>query len=440
MELDPEALGWGIVGVGLLPADRRMIDSLAPQDGLYTLIEREGADETVRVIGSLARLIFAGETSAELLAALDDPALRILSLTVTENGYCLDPATKRLNPSTSSSEPTRDTRAAAQRHRRDRRGAEAPAPCRDGAVHRAELRQHPGNGAVLRHAVLALAACQDDKPGLPTGSPKRSASRAPWSTASRRSRPQPTSRGLRPAWPCRPLAGRLRDLHPMGHRGPLPARAAGLGEGRRAVRRRRRALRVHEAPAPQREPSRRFGTRPARRLCDDRRGDGRSADRGRHEGPDGTRDGPDAAACAGYRTAAYKRTLVDRFANPAIRDTVDRVNADAPLNVLLDPIRSRLAQANLDFLALALAAWLRRVRGEDERGATIPVRHPLAELLAPRPSRGPDPGPLLGIRPLFGELGADARFSSSPSGTGFTAYTASASRRRSTKLPVVAPS
>ncbi|MFL5151136.1 MAG: mannitol dehydrogenase family protein, partial [Microvirga sp.] len=98
MERDPEALGWGIVGAVLLPPDRRMIESLAPQDGLYTLIEREGAEEHVRVIGSLARVVFAGESSAELLDVLDDGAIRIVSLTVTENGYCLDPATKRLNP------------------------------------------------------------------------------------------------------------------------------------------------------------------------------------------------------------------------------------------------------------------------------------------------------------------------------------------------------
>lgn len=57
MERDPEALGWGIVGAVLLPSDRRMIESLAPQDGLYTLIEREGAEEQVRVIGSLARVV-----------------------------------------------------------------------------------------------------------------------------------------------------------------------------------------------------------------------------------------------------------------------------------------------------------------------------------------------------------------------------------------------
>src|SRR3954454_25249002 len=44
MERGAEALGWGIVGAVLLPSDRRMIESVARQDGLYTLIEREGAD------------------------------------------------------------------------------------------------------------------------------------------------------------------------------------------------------------------------------------------------------------------------------------------------------------------------------------------------------------------------------------------------------------
>ena len=55
MERRPDALGFGIVGAGLLPADRRMRDSLAPQDGLYTLVERSGAEEErVTVVGSLA--------------------------------------------------------------------------------------------------------------------------------------------------------------------------------------------------------------------------------------------------------------------------------------------------------------------------------------------------------------------------------------------------
>ena len=45
MQMEPEALGWGIVGAGLLPADVRMRDALAPQDGLYALVERSGAEE-----------------------------------------------------------------------------------------------------------------------------------------------------------------------------------------------------------------------------------------------------------------------------------------------------------------------------------------------------------------------------------------------------------
>ena len=64
MEQAEEALGWGIVGAGLLPADRKMRDSLQPQDNLYTLVERSATQETVTVIASLAGVVFAGESSA----------------------------------------------------------------------------------------------------------------------------------------------------------------------------------------------------------------------------------------------------------------------------------------------------------------------------------------------------------------------------------------
>ena len=184
MERDPEALGWGIVGAVLLPADRRMIESLAPQDGLYTLIEREGAEEHVRVIGSLARVVFAGESSAELLDVLDDGAIRIVSLTVTENGYCLDPATKRLNPGH-------------ELIRADLATPERPRSAIGVIVEALRRRRDAGllpftvlscdniqaNGSVLREAVLAHAACGVRRGTSPAGSPTRSASRARWSIA-----------------------------------------------------------------------------------------------------------------------------------------------------------------------------------------------------------------------------------------------------------------
>jgi mannitol-1-phosphate/altronate dehydrogenase len=113
----------------------------------------------------------------------------------------------------------------------------------------------------------------------------------------------------------------------------------------------------------------------------------------------------------GVDLPAYKATLIERFANPAIRDTVDRVNADAPVGYLLDPIRDRLAAGrSIDRLGLAVAAWIRRMRGVDEAGAPIEVRHPLAaELKARAIAGGPDPRPVLGLTALFGDLGHDPR-------------------------------
>ena len=121
--------------------------------------------------------------------------------------------------------------------------------------------------------------------------------------------------------------------------------------------------------------------------------------------------GPTLPAIPGIDLARYKATLIERFANPAIKDTVERVNTDAPLNILVDPIRDRLrAGAPVELLGLALAAWLRRVRGEDETGGPIDVRHPLAALLREKAMEGgADPRPLLGIKALFGETGADPK-------------------------------
>jgi mannitol 2-dehydrogenase len=121
--------------------------------------------------------------------------------------------------------------------------------------------------------------------------------------------------------------------------------------------------------------------------------------------------GPTLPPISGVDLKSYKATLIERFANPAIRDTVERVNTDAPVGYLLDPIRDRLRDdLSIDLLSLALAAWMRRVRGVDESGAPIDVRHPLAaELRARAIEGGPDPRPLLGLTALFGDLGQDRR-------------------------------
>jgi fructuronate reductase len=84
---------WGIVGVCPRRPDIR--DSLAPQDGLYTLLERGGAAPP-RVIGCVTRVLLATETPHAAIDLIADPATRIVSLTVTEKGYGHDPASGRL--------------------------------------------------------------------------------------------------------------------------------------------------------------------------------------------------------------------------------------------------------------------------------------------------------------------------------------------------------
>jgi mannitol 2-dehydrogenase len=411
MERRPDMLGFGIVGAGLLPSDRRMHDSLAPQDNLYTLVERSFDAETVTVVGSLAAVVFAGESSAALLDAIDQPDIRIVSLTVTENGYCLDRATKRLDPMhplirADLARPATPSSAIGiivetYRRRRDSGAAPFTAMSCDNIQH---------NGRVLRDAVIALAGLRD--PGL-----------ADWITQNAsfpssmvdRITPVTTDAdiagltgrtGIVDRWPVfaetftqwviedRFPAGRpaweevgaqfVDDVAPyefMKLRLLNASHLAVSGMGRLAG-----YVTVDEAMA---DP---LITRFMTALMD-------------------RETGPTLLPVPGIDLQRYKATLVERFANPKIKDTVERVNTDAPLNVLVDPIRDRLkAGEPVELLGLALAAWLRRVRGEDEQGKPIDIRHPLAELLRERAVEGgPDPRPLLGIAQLFGGMGADPR-------------------------------
>src|SRR3569623_1429996 len=162
MHRDGDAPGWGIVGAGLLPSDRRIIDALASQDGLYTLVERQGDEERIGVIATIPQVIFAGKDSAALIEAIERPEIRIVSLTVTEHGYCLNRATRRLDPmhpviAAALAAPPRPPRAigtiveALRRRRAAGRPAFTAMSC-DNIQH---------NGAVLKGAVLDYAALID---------------------------------------------------------------------------------------------------------------------------------------------------------------------------------------------------------------------------------------------------------------------------------------
>ncbi|MGV3579959.1 mannitol dehydrogenase family protein [Brevundimonas sp.] len=83
-------LRWGILGVSLRSPGVR--DQLNPQDGLYSVVVRDGVADRTRIIGAVQGVLVAPEDPAAVVAAMASPDIHIVSLTVTEKGYRLDPA------------------------------------------------------------------------------------------------------------------------------------------------------------------------------------------------------------------------------------------------------------------------------------------------------------------------------------------------------------
>ncbi|MDT5278823.1 MAG: mannitol 2-dehydrogenase, partial [Mycobacterium sp.] len=82
---------WGICGVGVLPSDRKMADVMAAQDGLYTLVlENPDGGRDARVIGSIVDYRYAPDDPEGVVELLAAPSTRIISLTITEGGYNID--------------------------------------------------------------------------------------------------------------------------------------------------------------------------------------------------------------------------------------------------------------------------------------------------------------------------------------------------------------
>lgn len=151
---------WAIVGASLRSATAA--EALNPQDGLYSLTIKGPSGSRSRIVSSLLEVIDASVGSEALLQRMADPDIRIVSLTITEKGYCIDPATGRLD-----------------RHHRDiAADLETPGkPCSAIGIIVEALRRRkassagpftvlccdnlPENGPVTRNAVLDMAGLQD---------------------------------------------------------------------------------------------------------------------------------------------------------------------------------------------------------------------------------------------------------------------------------------
>jgi fructuronate reductase len=390
---------WGITGASLRsPATR---DALAPQDGLYVLNLRGEAD-AYAVIGSIGRVLVAPEDPAVLLAAMAHPAVRIISLTVTEKAYCLDPATGTLDeahpdirhdlahPHTPRSAPGFLVAALARR-----RAAGLPPPtvlCCDNL---------PRNGATLHRLLVRLGAQAD--PGLgawiegETACPDTMVDRiVPATTDADRARVA-AALGMEDAWPvvAEPfLQWVIQDRFTAGRPDYEAYGATMVSDVAPFEAMKLRMLNAaHSAIA----------------YLGLLAGDATVADAVRNPGLAAFVRGlmRDAAQTLsvppGMDAAGYGQALMARFANPALRHLTAQIAMDGSQKLpprLLDAMRDRLDQGlPVARHAMAVAAWMQHV------AASPALQDPQAETLA-RAVRGGGPAALLDVAAVFGDLAA----------------------------------
>lgn len=157
-----QALDWAIVGAGVRPPDADMRARLLAQDCLTTLIELDPAGRSAEVTGGMIDYAAVAEGNAPLIAAMTQPGIRIVSLTVTEGGYFVDPVTGGFASGHDdirhdAANPKRPRTAfgailAALRQRRDAGTGPFTALSCDNLQ---------GNGDILRQTVLGLAGMSD---------------------------------------------------------------------------------------------------------------------------------------------------------------------------------------------------------------------------------------------------------------------------------------
>lgn len=94
-EQSNSTLSWGIVGCSLRSPTVR--EQMQAQGCLYTLVENRNDGPRYQIVSCIKNVLAAADQREELVQALTNPDIKIVSLTITEKGYCHDPASGSLN-------------------------------------------------------------------------------------------------------------------------------------------------------------------------------------------------------------------------------------------------------------------------------------------------------------------------------------------------------
>nr|WIE92015.1 mannitol dehydrogenase family protein [Mesorhizobium sp. WSM4875] len=88
---------WALIGAGVFEGEKAGRVRLQEQDWLTTVVEQDQGHMSARVTGAMVDFLMPGDAEA-IVEQLADPAIKIVSLTITEGGYFIDPASGKFNP------------------------------------------------------------------------------------------------------------------------------------------------------------------------------------------------------------------------------------------------------------------------------------------------------------------------------------------------------
>jgi mannitol 2-dehydrogenase len=411
-----KAQDWAIIGVGLLPSDSRMRDALITQDCLYTLITKHASGKfDYQVIGSIIDYIFAPDESEKLLAKLVDPAIKIVSLTITEGGYSFDRVTGEFDP---TSEPVAT----------DLKGAQNPKSAFGFIVEGIKRRKEAGiaaftvqscdniqgNGDVAKRMITAFAKIKE--PNLAdwiesnVAFPNSMVDRITPVTAAKDIELVQGELGVEDHWPvpCEPFFQWVIEDHFPSGRPPFEQAHVQMVKDvmpyelmkLRLLNASHQGLcyfghlsgyiYVHEVMRDQ------LIVKLLKTYMDN----------------EAT---PTLSPVPGVDLAAYKNQLIERFSNPEVQDTVARLAAESSDRIpkwLLPVVRELLATGKQAPISAAIvASWARYDEAIDEKGNPIKVVDPLRdELIAIAKTQRTNPTAFIENKKIFGELASDSRF------------------------------
>jgi mannitol 2-dehydrogenase len=413
---DGKALDWGICGVGTLPHDARMRDVMAEQDCLYTLVVKH-PDGTLepRVIGSLVRYLFAPDDPEAVLETLADPATRIVSLTITEGGYLVHPVTGEFDASDAGIQADLVPGAVpgtvfgfiteALARRRDRGVAPFTVMSCDNI---------PGNGHVARRMLTAFARLRDgdlaDWVEHEVPFPNSMVDRITPVTTEDDARRLAEQFGVEDGWPvvCEPFAQWALEDSFSDDRPPLEEAGVQLVPDVEPYELMKLRLlnASHQALCYLGYLA---GYRYAHEVCQDELFTSFLL------GYMDLEATPTLAPVPGVDLEQYKHQLIERFANPEVRDTLARLCAESSDRIpkwLVPVAREQLAAGGvIRHAALVIAAWARYAEGVDEQGEPIEVVDRLRDTLVARARRqSEEPLAFIADRDLFADLVDDKRF------------------------------